>query len=90
AVAALRSVVRSPAARNVAAAAVASSGKSFRSSPFRLPSRTNGLARRVFRSPAELSACLESMRPYHTATASALFTSLLTASRSGFCWLPEG
>ncbi|KAL3645447.1 hypothetical protein CASFOL_010627 [Castilleja foliolosa] len=85
---AARSVFRSAAVRN-AATKIASEAKSARSSPFRLPSRTPLLAHRVFRSPAELSACLESMQPFHTVTASALMTSMLTASRCGFAWLPE-
>ncbi|KAL3848822.1 hypothetical protein ACJIZ3_010704 [Penstemon smallii] len=86
--AAARSVLRSSAARS-AAARVTSQVKSGGSTTFRLPSRTPLLAHRIFRSPAEMSACLESMQPYHTATASALMTSMLTVSRCGFGWLPE-
>ncbi|KAL6553993.1 hypothetical protein OROMI_019666 [Orobanche minor] len=85
---AARSVFRSSTIRN-AATRLASEAKSGRSSPFRLPSRNSRIAHRVFRNPAELSACLESMQPYHTATASALMTSMLTASCCGFGWLPE-
>ncbi|XP_073271967.1 protein NUCLEAR FUSION DEFECTIVE 6, mitochondrial-like [Primulina huaijiensis] len=83
---AVRSVFRAPTVRN-AAARLAFEAK-FTRSAFRLPSRTP-LAHRVFRCPAEMSACLESMQPYHTATASALMTSMLVVSRCGFGWLPE-
>ncbi|KAJ0476632.1 hypothetical protein HanHA300_Chr13g0479491 [Helianthus annuus] len=44
----------------------------------------------VFRCPVEMSACLESLQPFHTATASALMTSMLTLSQRGYGWLPEG
>ncbi|XP_073307502.1 protein NUCLEAR FUSION DEFECTIVE 6, mitochondrial-like isoform X2 [Primulina huaijiensis] len=83
---AARSIFRSSSLRN-ATSRLASQAKSARS-PFGLPSRTP-IAHRIFRSPAEMSACLESMQPYHTATASALMTSMLTASRFGCSWLPE-
>ncbi|XP_073027109.1 protein NUCLEAR FUSION DEFECTIVE 6, mitochondrial-like isoform X2 [Primulina eburnea] len=83
---AARSIFRSSSLRK-ATSGLASQTKSARSS-FGLPSRTP-LAHRIFRSPAEMSACLESMQPYHTATASALMTSMLTVSRFGYGWLPE-
>ncbi|XP_011100248.1 protein NUCLEAR FUSION DEFECTIVE 6, chloroplastic/mitochondrial-like isoform X1 [Sesamum indicum] len=85
---AARSVFRSSTVRN-AATRLASQAKSARSSPFRLPARAPVLANRILRSPVEMSACLESMQPYHTATASALMTSMLTVSRCGFGWLAE-
>ncbi|KAG6407067.1 hypothetical protein SASPL_130049 [Salvia splendens] len=89
AIAAARSVFRSSTVRS-AATRLASQAKSAPSpSPFRLPSRTPLLAHRIFRSPAELSACVESMQPFHTATASALMTSMLTVSRFGYGWLAE-
>ncbi|XP_073124068.1 protein NUCLEAR FUSION DEFECTIVE 6, mitochondrial-like isoform X1 [Henckelia pumila] len=83
---AARSIFRSSSLRN-ATSRLASQAKSARS-PFALPSRAP-LAHRIFRCPSEMSACLESMQPYHTATASALMTSMLTASRVGYSWLPE-
>ncbi|KAL7120837.1 hypothetical protein ACP275_02G146700 [Erythranthe tilingii] len=86
-IAAARSVFRSSAVRN-AATKLGFQPKTART-PFRLPSSTP-FAHRLFRSPVEMSACLESMQPFHTATASALMTSMLTASSCGFAWLPEG
>lgn len=37
-----------------------------------------------------MSACVETMQPFHTVTASALMTSMLTLSRQGYAWLPQG
>ncbi|KAE8728776.1 Protein NUCLEAR FUSION DEFECTIVE 6 [Hibiscus syriacus] len=59
------------------------------SSPIRI-SKQNPLPSRVFRSPMELSCCVETMQPYHTATASALLTSMLSVSRRCSGWTPEG
>ncbi|CAH9116638.1 unnamed protein product [Cuscuta europaea] len=83
--AATRSIFRSSVARS-AAARIASESKSARA-PFRIASRSN-LAPRIFRCPAELSACA-SLQPYHTATASALMTSMLTVDPRSFGWLSE-
>ncbi|KAF9590134.1 hypothetical protein IFM89_031738 [Coptis chinensis] len=55
-------------------------------SPFRLPKQTPP----IFRSPVELSCAVETLLPFHTATASALLTSMLSVSRPGLGWLPEG
>ncbi|XP_058217204.1 protein NUCLEAR FUSION DEFECTIVE 6, mitochondrial-like isoform X2 [Rhododendron vialii] len=85
--AAARCVFRSNAVRNVAAR-VASEAKAARSSPFRVSSRSP-LSHRIFRCPAEMSVFAGSMQPFHTATASALMTSMLSISRCGYGWLPE-
>ncbi|XP_059284381.1 protein NUCLEAR FUSION DEFECTIVE 6, mitochondrial-like isoform X1 [Lycium ferocissimum] len=90
AIAAARSIFRSPSVRN-AASKIASEAKSARSSPFRTPSSSSRtpLSHRIFRCPAEMSACLESLQPYHTVTASALMTSMLTDSLRSYSWLSE-
>ncbi|XP_071721050.1 protein NUCLEAR FUSION DEFECTIVE 6, mitochondrial-like isoform X3 [Rutidosis leptorrhynchoides] len=87
AAAAARNVFRSASVRN-AAARMASKPKPARS-PFSIPGR-NSLNQRIFRCPVEMSACLESMQPFHSVTASALMTSMLTLSQNGYGWLPEG
>ncbi|KAF8391310.1 hypothetical protein HHK36_023614 [Tetracentron sinense] len=87
AVACARSVLRSTSVRNAAARLSAEAKAS--GSPFRI-SKQKPLSHRIFRSPVEMSCCVESMLPYHTATASALLTSMLSVSRRGYGWLPEG
>ncbi|XP_003633236.1 protein NUCLEAR FUSION DEFECTIVE 6, mitochondrial isoform X2 [Vitis vinifera] len=82
---AARSIFRSTSVRN-AAARVASEAKAARS-PLRISSN-KPLSNRIFRCPVELS-CVETMVPFHTATASALMTSMLSISRRGYGWLPE-
>ncbi|CAK9154847.1 unnamed protein product, partial [Ilex paraguariensis] len=82
---AARSVSLSTSARN--AARLASEAKAGRS-PFRMKTR-HPLSSRILRCPVEMSACVETMQPYHTATASALMTSMLTISRRGYGCLPE-
>ncbi|KAJ0668223.1 hypothetical protein HanPI659440_Chr17g0686661 [Helianthus annuus] len=89
--AAARSFFRSTSVRN-AAARISSEAKckaGAAPSPFRF-STTKPLSHRVFRCPVEMSVCLETMQPFHTATASALMTSMLTVSRTGYGWLPQG
>ncbi|KAK1556801.1 hypothetical protein Q3G72_012358 [Acer saccharum] len=43
-----------------------------------------------FRSPVELSFCVETMLTYHTTTASALLTSMLSVSPRIYGWASEG
>ncbi|KAI9198672.1 hypothetical protein LWI28_020261 [Acer negundo] len=59
------------------------------SSSFRV-SKQNSLSHRIFRSPVELSCCVETMLPFHTATASALLTSMLSVSPRVYGWTSEG
>ncbi|XP_057764446.1 protein NUCLEAR FUSION DEFECTIVE 6, mitochondrial-like isoform X2 [Salvia miltiorrhiza] len=59
-------------------------------SPFRVPSQ-NPLSARIFRSPVEMSCVsLASMLPYHTATASAVLTSMLSVAPRTHAWTIEG
>uniref|UniRef100_A0A2N9G7D7 Protein NUCLEAR FUSION DEFECTIVE 6, chloroplastic/mitochondrial-like n=1 Tax=Fagus sylvatica TaxID=28930 RepID=A0A2N9G7D7_FAGSY len=87
---AARSVLRSTASRTAAASrATAGPGAKPTGSPFRIPKQNSLSSNRIFRSPVELSCCVESMLPYHTATASALLTSMLSVSRRSYGWTPE-
>ncbi|KAG4384232.1 hypothetical protein AAZX31_13G219100 [Glycine max] len=82
----LRSAVsRAAGAANLAAGARTKPARS----PFRLPKQTS-ISNRVFRLPVEASFCVESMLPYHSATASALLNSMLSVSRHSYGWTPEG
>ncbi|KAL9997179.1 hypothetical protein Hdeb2414_s0645g00929271 [Helianthus debilis subsp. tardiflorus] len=84
--AAVRSFLRSTTVRS-AAAKLSSAAKtpSFRvSAPKPLPHR-------IFRCPVELSACLQTVQPFYSVTASAFVTSssFVPSCRSYGC-LPEG
>uniref|UniRef100_A0A7N0R953 Uncharacterized protein n=1 Tax=Kalanchoe fedtschenkoi TaxID=63787 RepID=A0A7N0R953_KALFE len=83
-----RSVFRSPAVR-AAAARLAGGPKPPRAFAFSLP-RQRLLPHHIFRYPVEMSGvCLDSLMPYHTATASSLLNSMLSDNRSLYCWNPE-
>nr|WDA42973.1 nuclear fusion defective 6 [Fagopyrum tataricum] len=85
--AAARSIFRSSSSVRNAASKFASGTKPS-PSPFRLPTN-KPLTSRLFRSPVELSACLDTMQPFHTVTASALMTSMLSISQRSYGWLAE-
>ncbi|XP_054813175.1 protein NUCLEAR FUSION DEFECTIVE 6, mitochondrial-like isoform X1 [Prosopis cineraria] len=84
---AVRSIFRSCSSRRFAFR-LASEVKAPRS-PFRFAS-SKPLFYSTIRCPVELSFCVETMLPYHTATASTLMTSMLTISSCRYGRLPEG
>ncbi|WVY93399.1 hypothetical protein V8G54_032487 [Vigna mungo] len=86
---AARCLLRSATSRAAGAANLAAGARTRPArSPFRLPKQTS-ISNRVFRLPVEASFCLESMLPYHSATASALLNSMLSVSRHSYGWTPE-
>ncbi|XVE51384.1 hypothetical protein DITRI_Ditri02bG0035800 [Diplodiscus trichospermus] len=89
---AARYIIRPAAYRATAVTRLAASSRSMPRSScscFGIPKK-NPLSSRIFRSPVEMSCCVETMLPYHTATASALLTSMLSVSRRSSGWTPEG
>ncbi|KAL9234037.1 hypothetical protein vseg_008957 [Gypsophila vaccaria] len=86
--AAARSVFRHTSAVRSTATKFRTASKP-KSNPFNLPHRNSLSSPRIFRSPVELSSCVESLMPYHTATASALLTSMLSVTPRHFGWTPE-
>ncbi|KAF5944383.1 hypothetical protein HYC85_018460 [Camellia sinensis] len=89
--AAARSVFRSTSTTRNAAARLAGGAKPKAArSPFRIPTQ-KPLSSRIFRSPVEMRfVCVDSLLPFHTATASALLTSMLSATPRCYGWTPEG
>ncbi|KAM3394134.1 protein NUCLEAR FUSION DEFECTIVE 6, mitochondrial isoform X2 [Capsicum galapagoense] len=80
---------RSAVTSGRSAATKIASGAKPKSSPFRIPAQKPANAR-IFRSPVEMSCVrVESMFPYHTATASALLTSMLSATPRSYGWTLE-
>ncbi|XP_059658845.1 protein NUCLEAR FUSION DEFECTIVE 6, mitochondrial isoform X1 [Cornus florida] len=86
--AAARSVVRSNSARCAATRLTAGAKPKPARSPFRIPTQ-KPLPSRIFRSPVEMSCAVESLLPFHTATASALLTSMLSVSPRSYGWTLE-
>ncbi|XP_028777480.1 protein NUCLEAR FUSION DEFECTIVE 6, chloroplastic/mitochondrial isoform X2 [Neltuma alba] len=89
--AAARSFICSAASRTVRKAKLAGGPRVSRStcSPFSIP-KQNSFSHPLFRLPVELSCCVETMLPYHTATASPLLTSMLSGSCRSCGWNPKG
>ncbi|GLU06374.1 hypothetical protein SLE2022_234140 [Rubroshorea leprosula] len=89
-ISAARSILRSSGTRSAAARLDSQIKSKAAPSAFRATSSRTPLASRTFRCPVGSSFCLESMLPYHTVTASALMTSMLSISSRSSAWLPEG
>ncbi|MCD7447184.1 hypothetical protein HAX54_025530, partial [Datura stramonium] len=85
----VKSVLRSAATSGRAAAIKFASGAKPKVAPFRIPTQKS-LTARIFKSPVEISCVrVESMFPYHTATASTLLTSMLSATPRSYGWTLE-
>ncbi|KAJ8486173.1 hypothetical protein OPV22_018658 [Ensete ventricosum] len=88
--AAARSVLHSHAVRARAARVAAESAAASRPPLRGIPKMRPAVAARFLRSPVEASFCVETLMPLHSATASALMTSMLSVSRRGYGSLSEG
>ncbi|XP_031129910.1 protein NUCLEAR FUSION DEFECTIVE 6, chloroplastic/mitochondrial-like isoform X2 [Ipomoea triloba] len=76
--------------RTAATRAAAGAKRRTSASPFAIPTQ-RPLTSRIFRSPVELSCVrVETMLPYHTATASALLNSMLSVAPRCYGWTLEG
>ncbi|KAM7506050.1 hypothetical protein LguiB_004954 [Lonicera macranthoides] len=90
---AARSLLRSAStsARTVAPRLAAGPKTKPPRSPFRIPTTQTPLSHRIFRSPVEMSCVsVNSMLPFHTATASALLNSMLSVAPRTSGWTIEG
>ncbi|XP_044496310.1 protein NUCLEAR FUSION DEFECTIVE 6, mitochondrial-like isoform X2 [Mangifera indica] len=88
-VAAARSALRSTAVTRAAVSGRITGGLKPNARPTASPFgifKQKPLSHRIFRSPVEMSCCVETMLPFHTATASALLTSMLSISRRSHGW----
>ncbi|GMH15825.1 hypothetical protein Nepgr_017666 [Nepenthes gracilis] len=93
AAAAARSIIRSASFTRTATSRVVANCKPKRKpstpAPFQFCKRNPLSHCRIFRSPVELSCCVDSMLSYHTAAASALLTSVLSVWPYHYGWTLE-
>ncbi|KAJ8638829.1 hypothetical protein MRB53_015523 [Persea americana] len=87
AVARTRSLLRSAPLRNAAAKLAAQPKPTSPSSSKRVPLLSS--PPRFLRTPVEMSCCVESLLPLHSATASAVLSSMLAVSRRSYGWLSD-